>query len=172
MARKHKPNLKITPGENTQPAQLSADLRQLEALRLRLEEKLSLPKIAERLEYASASAAKAAIAAAMRKVGILPTQEAIAAELADLQAMREALFPTAAKGNIQDIQVYIKLMERQSALEGLDAPKRLANADGSNLPTQVLFYLPDNGRGDAGVPDAQPATGDQAAAGEAGAVPQ
>ena len=55
-------------------------------------------------------------------------------------------------GDVAYMDALLRLRERRAKLLGLDAPVRVANADGRNVApvtlTHAVCYLPDNGRGD------------------------
>ena len=55
-------------------------------------------------------------------------------------------------GDVAYMEALLKIHERRAKILGLDAPVRVANADGRNVApvtlTHAVCYLPDNGRGD------------------------
>jgi AraC-like DNA-binding protein len=127
--------------QNAKPAVIAADLKHYEALRLRLA-KFTLQEIADSLGYETPSGAKAAIAAAMLKVGILPTQEAVAAELADLHLLEESVMKAAAMGDFDSIKAVLDIKKMRAALQGLNAPSKVAVTDPSGEHPAPIIILP------------------------------
>lgn len=163
------------PKDSTRPSELAADERHIAAYKHRVVDKWKLTQIMEALGYGSLQAVRYAIAAGAKKVlPLLEIKDAVEAELATLDVLEDAVYADAAAGNQAAMAMIVDhIMVRRARLLGLDAPQRLANADGSNLPapTNVVFYLPSNGRD----PEAKlegSEGGDSPAAGAAGAVPQ
>lgn len=143
---------------STKPSKIAADLRHFEALRLRLA-KFTLQEIADTLGYETPQGAKAAIGAAMQKVGVMPTKQAVAAELADLQAMEEAIIKSAqgfprvidengevldegAPPNLDVIKSILEIKKLRAKLQGLEAPVKVASTDPSGEHPAPIVVLP------------------------------
>jgi hypothetical protein len=65
-------------------------------------------------------------------------EEALALELARLDTMQQPLWASASRGNLKSQAAVLRLMERRAAYLGLDAPKRLAGADGGPLEIAIV----------------------------------
>lgn len=74
-------------------------------------------------------------------------------QLSRLDALLEAVWFKARKGDVAAIDRALKVMERRDKLLGLEAPTRHAlQGGGDDAPpivseARVMFYIPDNGRG-------------------------
>ena len=148
--------------------QVKSTERHQEALKLRIEGK-SYAFIAQVLGFSGPPAACNAVKAGMRKALLEPAHHLRDLELARLDVLYEKSMelmnqdvPVIVNGKplvkddgevvkVQDPNVQLKaitaalrVLERRSALAGLDAPKKV-QATVEN-PPQTVVYLPDNGR--------------------------
>jgi AcrR family transcriptional regulator len=65
-------------------------------------------------------------------------EETLNLELERLDTMQQPLWPSASRGNLKSQAAVLRLMERRAAYLGLDAPKRLAGADGGPLEIAIV----------------------------------
>lgn len=100
---------------------LAAAEKQLRALELR-KAGLGFDAIAAELGYANRGAAHKAVMAALRATMREPAEEVRALYLERLDYVMQCMAPRMAEGNPQAAAAYIKALERQAALLGLDAP--------------------------------------------------
>jgi orotate phosphoribosyltransferase-like protein len=77
-------------------------------------------------------------------------EQVLTLELQRLDALTEALWPTATAGDPQAIDRVLRIMQRRAALLGLDALARVLPSETvpETLGSRVCIYLPDNQRGD------------------------
>lgn len=127
--------------------ELNALERQRQALELR---KAGVPyaKIAEQLQYKDRSSAFRSVQAALKKTLQEPADELRTLELERLDALMLALWPQARSGNQGAVDRVLRIMERRARLLGLDAPTRTDLTTKGKELSQVLVFLPDNGRDD------------------------
>lgn len=97
--------------------------RQRQALELR-RRGLSYARIAQHLDYASASGAHQAVQRGLTTTLQEPADDLRNLELARLDAMHQALWPRAVKGNVWAVDRVLSIMQRRARLLGLDAPKQ------------------------------------------------
>lgn len=65
-------------------------------------------------------------------------EEVLTLELARLDTLQQPIWASAARGNLKYQAAVLHLMERRAAYLGLDAPKRLAGADGGAIEIAVV----------------------------------
>lgn len=119
------------PGSNeTSPQRIHAWERQREALELR-KTGMSFQLIADKLGYATAQGAYAAVKVALQKTLREPAEELRTMELERLDALLTATWLAAERGVPQAVDRVLKIMERRAAYLGLDAPKKIAPTDPS-----------------------------------------
>ncbi len=102
---------------------ITAVERQLRALELR-KQGHTFPEIAEAVGYATASGAHKAVVKALRNTLREPAAEVRALYLERLDLVLQAMAPRMLEGNSGAALAYLKALERQAALQGLDAPAR------------------------------------------------
>lgn len=95
--------------------------RQRQALELR-KAGVGFQQIADKLGYADHSGAYRAVATALKKTLQEPADELRAIEVERLDQLLLGLWPKAIKGDTWSVDRVLKIMERRSALLGLDAP--------------------------------------------------
>ena len=109
------------PGESkTSKRRVSAVERHREALELR-KQGYSYPEIAAKMHYSLAGAYKA-VMTALKEITREPAEELLRMEVARLDQMLKAMAPMAKYGNIDAINMSLKVAERRAKLLGLDAP--------------------------------------------------
>lgn len=134
---------KRTPnGQKTSAAGIDQAERVARALDLR-RQGWSFGEIAAELGWESRQAAFAAVSKALQETVSEPAAEVRTLELMRLDRLEKLLWPRAEAGDPKAVDRLLKVQERRARLLGLDAPTKLANADGSNLPAAVSITLVD-----------------------------
>jgi transcriptional regulator len=108
------------PGKVGKAAVESAE-KQRRVLELR-KEGLTLQQIADELGYACPSGAHKALTRALEHMLREPVEEVRALECARLDAMWQKAWSRLKRGNVNAIDVLLRIMTRRSKLLGLDAP--------------------------------------------------
>ena len=122
------------------PAMLEAEQRMHQALELRLAG-ATLSAIAGKLGYASESSAYNAIKAVMAKTVAAPSAELREIETRRYDKLLFAIWPAAMKGDLDAIDRVLKIAAQRARLLGLDAPVKLADADGAPLGVTVFDLM-------------------------------
>ena len=128
----------------TSPRRLRAVQRQAEAIRLRAAG-LPLAAIAARLGFAGKQGAHDAILRGLAATVRKPADTLRMLDLKRLDRLFAAHFPRACRGDHQATAACLRIMERQAALLGLDAPRhvvsqnRTAAAQGGVVTVRGLF---------------------------------
>lgn len=122
---------------------LQARARHEQALKLRLAG-YSYRDIARELGYSDHSAAYQAVTKLLTETVREPADEVRSMELDRLDGMWKAIAPSAELGDVEAIDRALKIQARRAALQGLDAPKKIAptNPDG----TAPYESLPDDAK--------------------------
>lgn len=133
------------------PSRVSVARRQTEALELRAAG-WTLDEIAEKLGYSTATLARRAVLAALKRAGAAPASEYRKVERARLERIIKSIWPKCVgrepgtRGpadpgeppDLESIDRLVKLMQRRAALDGLDAPKRTQiGGDPNSPPVQI-----------------------------------
>ena len=117
--------------------------RRAKALELR-KQGHTFDQIAKMMNYADKSAAARHVREAIREIIAEPTREVVEYEKLRLDNMLVGIYREATTGNLKAIDRVIKIMERRSALLGLDAPKKTettlaAALDGAGHVVNVIL---------------------------------
>jgi hypothetical protein len=107
----------------------------------------SLRAIADKLDISTDTAWRdwQAINAMRKAERAARAEELLSLELDRLDAMQQALWAKAKRGDIGASNAILKIMERRSRLLGLDAPTKAdVTTNGENV--SVVVYIPDNER--------------------------
>lgn len=107
----------------TTPAAIERNRRTRDALELR---KAGVPysKIAEVLGLGSPGVAKRMVSRALTEMGVEPSEEMRMMEMQRLNHVLAIIWPKVKDGDLAAIDRFLKLQERISALQGLDAPRK------------------------------------------------
>lgn len=98
----------------------------------------SFGEIAAELGWRTRQGAHEAVSKALADIVAEPAEDVRKLELMRLDRLEKLLWPRAEAGDPKAVTGLLKVQERRSKLLGLDAPTKLANADGSNIgPTEI-----------------------------------
>lgn len=111
----------------TDPARATA--RRTQAVTLRLAG-LTYEQIAERAGYGDRHAARNTVMRALREVEAENVQELRQVENARLERATAAIWPKVLAGDVRALEAWLKVSERLSKLNGLDAPTQVAISTG------------------------------------------
>ena len=111
-----------TPHKQPDPELIEKQLRVLELRKAGL----TWEAIAAEVGYADHSGAVYAFRAAIKRVLQVPAEEVRSLEMERLDKLWEAVYSKAALGDIAAITAALKIMERRSRLQGLDAPTKIS----------------------------------------------
>jgi hypothetical protein len=114
--------------------QVQAVDRQRQALELR-RAGLTFQQIARRLGYAHPAGAYHAVQRGLQTTLQEPADELRGLELERLDALHQAMWPRAIRGNVWAVDRVLSIMQRRARLLGLDAPRRLAVSGEITLQT-------------------------------------
>ena len=119
-------------GQKTSAAGIDQAKRVARALELR-QQGYSFGEIAAELGWRTRQAAFEAVSRALEETVSEPAAEVRKLELLRLDRLEKLLWPRADAGDPKAVTGLLKVQERRAKLLGLDAPTKLANADGSNI---------------------------------------
>lgn len=129
------------------PDRLAALEKHRQALDLRIAG-ATYVQIAERLDYASESGARNAVAQALKKTMALMQDSADELRAIEVQRLDVALIAIALQvksGHLGAIDRWVKLAERRARLLGLDSPPRApVDGDGNTVPLAIIRMDPDD----------------------------
>lgn len=122
---------------------VKASERARQALELR---KAGLPyaEIASRLGWRTPSGAHAAVMRALDRAMREPAEELRKIELARLDSLHQAIWPTALRGDLGAIDRELRISERRAKLLGLDAPARQDVTSAGERVNVVLTFGEDS----------------------------
>lgn len=124
-------------GQKTSAAGIAQAERVAKALNLR-RQGYSFGEIAKELGWRTRQAAFEAVSRALADTVSEPAEDVRKLELMRLDRLEQLLWPRAEAGDPKAVTGLLKVQERRAKLLGLDAPTKLANADGSNIgPTEI-----------------------------------
>lgn len=124
-------------GRQTNAAGIAQAERIAKALDLR-RQGCSFGEIAKELGWRTRQAAFEAVSRALADTVAEPAEDVRKLELMRLDRLERLLWPRAEAGDPKAVTGLLKVQERRAKLLGLDAPTKLANADGSNIgPTEI-----------------------------------
>lgn len=129
------------PRSKIHPDYVNQAEKQHEALQL-VKQGYHLPEIAQKLGYAGKQGAHELIKAALKQLVHVPAEEVRQIALARLDHWLTRIAKKIEAGDLKAIQVGLKIEERRARLEGLDAPVRVAGADGRPVSFIVMIPTP------------------------------
>ncbi len=121
----------------TSERRLAAVEKQRLALELR-KAGVSFPQIAAQLGYKSVSGAFDAVDSAIKRLLQEPAEEVRKLEVARLDHMLSAVWPSVQRGDERAVEMALKIMARRAKLLGLDAPKAVELSGDLRLSIDAL----------------------------------
>jgi hypothetical protein len=130
------------PATEVTPDTIAQAEKQRDALELR-KAGATYDQIAKTLGYADRSGAQRLVRDAFARITRETSEEVLTLELERLDAMLLALWPKAKKGEAHSVDRVLRIMERRSRYQGLDAPAPVQVTGDMTVRYEVVGLTPE-----------------------------